>query len=233
MRLVSWTTFLAVLSLCAGTSGASELPFYASVGLSWTQTDGLANTDVPNITIFSAGPPDVLSRFPEELPLNGQAFDDDDSGWAVALGYRITDYLGVELGYEDLGSFQGVASIIGAAAILPSPATIDASGLSLAARFNYYLSERIYATWRLALIRAEFEAGGSTFVAVFPQPIPEPPLSFFDIPFSDPANETGYGFGFGVGWAFNRHFEAELAYSRQDLRVLEFDSIGLRFIARL
>ena len=214
-------------------SRAAEMPFYGSIGVSLSQTDGLAETDVPSATFIVGDPLDIVSFFPDELPLNGQPFDDDDSGWSAALGYQFTNYFAVELGYEDLGSFQGIAPIIGSFGALPSPATIDASGISLAAKFRVPLTERLRATWHVGLVRAEFDAGGSAAVAFFPGPIPGPPPDVMAIPFSDPDDETGYGFGFGLSWAFNRHFEAELAYSRQNLQVLDFDTFGLRLVGRL
>ena len=232
MRLSVLTGLLICLAGAAGETRAAELPFYASVGVSLSQTNGLAETDVPPPTFF-IGDPGEFPQFPDELPLAGLPFDDDDSGFSAALGYQFTKFFAVELGYQDLGSFQARAPIVSAFGALPVPATLDASGLSLGAQFGFPLTERLRATWHLKIVRAEFEATGDAVIGFLPGPIPGPPPSVAVVPYADPDDETGYGFGFGVSWAFNEHFEAELAYSRQDLQVLEFDSFGLRLIGRL
>lgn len=211
----------------AGAALAGEPSFYASVGVSLSQTNGLAETDsTPPLSSVGEFP-----EFPDELPLNGSAFDDDDTGWAAALGYRFTDYFAMEVGFEELGTFQAKAQLTGTPEAVALPLTIDASGFSLAAQFGYPLSERLRATWHLGVVRAGFDAEGEAVIAILgPGPSFE---GFVVVPYVDPDDETGYRFGFGVSWAFNQHFEAELAYSHQDLQVLDFDSFALRLIGRL
>ena len=230
MRLSLLTGLL--ISIAAGAPHAAELPFYASVGVSLSQTNGLAETDAPALSFF-VGNPGASPRFPTEVPLNGLAFDDDDTGWSAAIGYQFTEFFAVELGYQDLGAFQARAPVLNTGRTLPIPVAIDVSGVSLGSKFGFPLTERLWATWHLNVIRAGFEASGETAIGFFPGPIPGPPPDVAFVPYADPDDETGYGFGFGVSWAFNKHFEAELAYSRQDLQVLEFDSFGLRLIGRL
>ena len=231
---------LAILLLGYSTTYAAELPFYATAGVLLSQTNGVAATDVPSFGVF-IGNPGELPPLPEELPLNGQPFDDDDSGFSASIGYQFSDWFALELGYQDLGSFSSNFPSLSTIGSVPDPAMLDVSGTSLKAQFQYPLSDHLSATWHLALTRADFEAQGSAVVGFFVGPFPPPPVppvppvppNFVEIPYSNPDDETGIGFGFGLSWAFNEHFEAELAYSRQDLQVLEFDSMGLRLIARL
>ena len=109
------------------------------------------------------------------------------------------------------------------------------SGGFLKAQFQYPLGSRFAATWHAGVMRAEFEADGSLAVIPLPLPLPRPvPLPDpLRVPFADPGRETGYFFGFGALWRAHRHLDVELSYSRKDLEVLEFDSVGVRLIGRL
>ena len=208
MRLSLLIGLLIALTAPAAASRAAELPFYASVGVSLSETNSVAETDVPPLS-FIVGDPTQLPQFPDELPVNGLAFDDDDTGITAALGYQFVDFFALELGYQDLGSFQARAPIFNAFGSLPIPATIDASAVSLGAQFGFPLTERLRATWHLNVIRADFEAGGEAVIGFLVGPVPGPPGNIIVIPYADPDDETGYGFGFGLSWAFNKHFEAE------------------------
>lgn len=236
---------LLVACLLARTSQAEGLPVYLAVGGSFAQADTTVDTD------------NRLQPFPpSEISLNGLPFDDDSSGWSIDVGYQITDFLAVEIGYDDLGKFDGKAPVtagtplfapvpgagfyvppaffIGVAPVIPDPLqrTLDVRSFNLAARFGVDLTKRVRATWHLGLARAEFDARGSTVFLLPPETISEP-FTELSVPFADPGEETGYLFGFGIGFDLSRQFDAELTYSRQDLRVLEFDTIELRFIGRL
>jgi opacity protein-like surface antigen len=221
--------FSLIDNALADTTRAGDLPFYAAVSVSLSQTNGIAETDVPELSYLAGDP----TQLPDQWPLNGTTFDDNNTAWAAAIGYQFTNYFAVELGYEELGTFQATARLISTPQTLPAPVTLDAGGLSLAAQFGYPLSERLRATWRLSVVRAQFDVEGDVTLGILVGPFPGPTSYVVVLPYADPEDETGYGLGFGLSWAFNKHFEVELAYNRQDLRVLDFDSVGLRFIGRL
>lgn len=225
---------------------AEGFPVYVAVGGSVTQTEGFADTDNR-----------VQGASPSELPLGGLPFDDESSGWSVDVGYRFADFFAVEIGYRKVGSFETPPPVFGFSAAppaIPSPpgpgfigplpvtgvfravalppaAEIEADSFNIATRFGVPLSDRFRALWHLGLARSEFEAGGSTSFLSYEADTGS--FTSVSVPYRDPDDETGYFFGFGIGWRLNDHFDTELSYSRQDLRVLEFDSIVLRFVGRL
>ena len=118
----------------------------------------------------------------------------------------------------------------------PVPA-VESTALFLSAQFQYPLTDRLRATWHVGIADAKFEADGSIALGFAVLPIgPLPPFlqrEPVDVPFSDPDDELGYFFGFGMSWRFNPHLDIEVRYSRQDLEVLEFDTFGIRLIGRL
>jgi hypothetical protein len=235
---------LLIPVLMQSPANGEALPVYAAVGGSLNWTDGTAETE-------SRSQPFP----PSEVFLNGLPFDDESSGWSIDVGYRFTEFFAVELGYDDLGRFSGETPVAATAPLFtPAPTDLfyvppapfigvvvagppppqpelEARAFNLAARFGIDITERFRAIWHLGLARAEFEAGGSTTFLVAPATISEP-FEEVSVPFANPGNETGYFFGFGIGWKLGDHFDAELSYSRRDLEVLKFDSIGLRLVVR-
>ena len=224
MRPLKVTSVLFALLVVSNASLAREWPFYAGIGFQYAASNSTANTD--------AAPPSSFP--PESISLDGLPFDDDDSGWNAAIGYQFVDFFAVELGYEDLGAFDSSANfaVLGGGEI--ETPSLSVKGATLKAQFQYPFTERFRATWHLGIMRAEFEAGGAlTFPSVPFPPFPVPPIEAVTVPYADPGRETGYFFGFGGSWRFHPHFEVELAYSRKNLEVLEFDTIGLRLLGRI
>lgn len=198
---------------------------YASIGYQYSSTDGTVKADQGQPSSFP----------PESVSLNGAPFEDDDNGWSAAIGYQFLKFFAVEVGYEDLGRFGSTVGTTSIQRVDRPFLEVDATFLK--AQFQYPLGKRFAATWHVGVARSEFKADGMLALNVgiplpiFPRPAPLPEPIY--IPFADPGRETGYFFGFGASWRAHRHLDVELSYSRKDLEVLEFDTVGLRVIGRL
>lgn len=252
-RSISMTLRVLVffMSLVAGTSGMAErLPVYASIGGLYSESDTTLSTDRPA--------PGSIEH--SEIPLDGLPIDDDDTGWSASLGYQITSWFALEIGYMDLGTVEpeGFPFLLGrepigiASPIPPGPA-LESTAFTLAGQFQYPLTQRLHATWHLGIADAEFEAKGARLAPVLTPAPPffgiDPGTPFFPggpgvpggpifvdadaVPYADPDGEIGYFFGFGLSWELSPHFDIEASYSRRDLDVLEYDSFGVRLIGRL
>lgn len=91
---------------------------------------------------------------------NAKVYGQNRNAWEAALGYRMTDYLDVQLGYSDLGKVRTRLSgntldigdyLNGANLVHPR----SADGLTLALRGRYYLHDDFYLYGRVGVIRAD------------------------------------------------------------------------------
>jgi opacity protein-like surface antigen len=167
---------------------------------------------------------------PTSLSLNGVPFDDSDMAWGALVGYQFPKYVAIEGGYTNLGTFRSEQLFnffLGAPGSTPS---LESKEFSVRSRVRFPLTEKWSATWHLGLSVSSFEAGGSLPLTT----VPFPPLgSPTQIPFSDPKNEIGYLWGFGVNWGFSKRVSLDLNYSRHDVQVLDVDTFNLGFIFSL
>jgi opacity protein-like surface antigen len=159
----------------------------------------------------------------ESLPIDGLPFDDDDGAFGAHLGYDINRYVGIELGYTDLGQF-----VSGRLASASEPPQIDIESFSLLARLHYPLTDTISATWHLGFTESSFDVEGTVrFGGLFPNP------QVREVPFTPVDDETGYRWGFGADWRFTPHVSVGLEFSRYDVKVLELDAYGVRLTGHL
>jgi hypothetical protein len=99
-------------------SAAAERGFYVGATASRVEQDLEWSGGLLPIAVFVPGPPvsgiiprplppifvgNPISAVPVILQPDRVEVDDVDAGWSVALGYRINEYLAVELAYMDFG----------------------------------------------------------------------------------------------------------------------------------
>lgn len=91
---------------------------------------------------------------------NAKVYGQDRNAWDAALGYRMTNYLDLQLGYSDLGKVKtrlsgnalDIENYLNSANLV-HPRSAD--GLTLALRGRYYLNDDFYLYGRVGLIRAD------------------------------------------------------------------------------
>ncbi|MCI0441474.1 MAG: porin family protein [Chloroflexi bacterium] len=191
--------------------------FYVGVSIGYSQVDGLAHSDGDLEFSFPQPPalPEIVAA-----GINDVAFADSDSPRAVFIGYRINQYIGVQLGTVELGAFSSdqTARSFGSA-------TVEIDEYALSAKVQYPLTRRLSANWQLGLTRSDFDVDGDAEV-VFG--LPGGGGFFVDrTPFSAPNSETGYLWGFGFGWKLTPRVSVDLNYTRHDTQVLEVDTLDL------
>ncbi len=153
------------------------------------------------------------STFEETFPGRRIAiFDDEADAAGVEVGYRFNDYIGLQAGYHDLGTFQGVGPFcasddevcLGRAALYaPIPWEAEVLGWSLAAVPSWPFTGRLSAYGKVGLLDWESDLSSA--------PVPEVPAEFRS--FSD----TDLLTALGVRYRFGERFGALLEYQRIDL----------------
>ena len=130
------------------------------------------------------------------------ALDDDDTGYAVNLGYRWAVApnvsIGIEGGYADLGEFSAKAP-------LASTTTVSIDGWNVGATGHFNLDENWYLAGRLGLFRASSEVDNRYFRT------------------DDTSNQWYAGVGFG--YDFSNRFSVGLNYDyyKADLHSAKFN----------
>ena len=222
--------------------------FYIGASIGVSTVDDIVSAD-----LTSSSQPGEL---PEEISLNGSAFDTSEPAYGIALGWRAKNWLAIELGYTDLGESKqtmrgpifgtltpalnpaelppGPIDFIGAIAV---PVNLDGPALGieewyLAARFSASLISDLSANWSIGITHNQFDAGGQLTIneIVTLDPLV---LNSTSIPYASPDNEIGYKFGFGFAWKFNDRFSADIGYQRRDTQVADIESIDLQLILSL
>ncbi len=235
--LLPFTVILAVLQASfTETVGAAD-GFYVSGGLGYASIDGAGSIDRQSAQLR----PTSVSFSSESLPINDTDFD-----WFALAGYRFNQYVGIEAGYFDLGSYRAESNI---QVRPPDLAELDIEQLYIGARFRVPVYEKLSATWSIGVSRAMFSARGALPVdgvsligpSIEPLPLPpatppEPPprvIAIQPIPFSDPGDETGFVFGFGLEYALTRKMSLGLDYRRHDVQVHKVETFDLSVLLNL
>lgn len=227
---------------------ASAETFYISGSIGVSMVDDIASAD-----LTSSSQPGEL---PEEISLNGSAFDSDEPAYGISVGWRAKDWLAVELGYTDLGESTQIVRTpffgttvpapdlieippvgIGFPNVIAAPLNIEGPTLgieewSLAAKFSKSLVSGWSANWSVGITHVQFDAEGQFTIneIVTLDPLV---LNSTSIPYASPDNEVGYKFGFGFAWSFNDRFSADIGYQRHDTQVVDVESVTLQLILSL
>jgi hypothetical protein len=210
--------FSGLLSIAATAAESAPSHFYAGVAVGQSSVDGAA--EVPARVQVSP-----IFMLPPDIPIAGMPFDDEQTAWSAFVGYDTAQYLGVELGFWNHGTFDS--------ALLPLQPVprLRIREWYLGATFNYPLLERLTATASAGVSRAQFKALGSLRVLVLaPTPFPVlPPIGLVpaSLPVASPEDETGGHWRIGLNWRFTNSWEAGLSYGRRDLQVLQVKSLAL------
>lgn len=150
------------------------------------------------------------------------AFDDESDAAGVEVGYRFNDYIGLQAGYHDLGTFQGTAPfcpnndqacIAHLALFAPLPFEAQVLGWSLAAVPSWPFTDRLSAYGKVGLLDWETEM---ELIPVFHVIIAE-----FDT-FSD----TDLVTALGLRYRFRKNLGALIEYQRLDLD-LDSTTVGV------
>ena len=121
--------------------------------------------------------------------IDGNRFKSDSSAYRIYGGYGFTKYLGVEIGYLDLGTFRETIDVGG----MSVPVSASASGYTLAAIGTLPLSDRFSLIARLGYY---FHDGESSAAGVSE---------------GSPSEESPF-IGIGLGYDISEVLEFNLAY---------------------
>ena len=221
MRSVLALACLSLLSLAH-----ADERFYVGARSGVSQYGGTADTSAP--TAFSFPPP-------TEISIAGLPFKSDETAWGVYGGWRVKEWLAVEVGFNDLGNTgRRTFAVIspGLAGITTSGVAVDVEELYLGTRFTIPLSQRWNANWLAAITRATFDAEGSLPLIIGVPFFGTPsPVVAQRIPYASPDDETGFVWGFGFGWEFADRWGLDLGYRQHDAQVFDVDSfsVGVSF----
>lgn len=219
MRNAARSLALIAVLLSGEVLAADGGPYFGlTLGLSTTH--GQAETDRAS----SAG------REVDSVPIDGFPFDSEETTWEALAGWRVLPWLGVELGYRDLGNFGADIRFFQMTPDGPRipRLSLDIEEYSLAARFSVPLARRVDANWLAGVSRVEFSAEGGlpTF-----DPFGIRPSS--TVPFATPDSEYGYVWGFGFTWKPLERVGLDIGYRRHDVRVLDIDSYSVSVLYSL
>jgi hypothetical protein len=215
------TPSLVVLSIStailAARAESAPSGFHAGIAVGRSSFDGTAK--VPPRILLS--PP---SNFPTDVAISGLPFKGDNTAWSAFVGYTANQYLGVELGYWDHGSFD--LDLTGT-----QSASVRAKELYFGATLHYPLVSRLSVSASAGISRAKFDADGTlTVLVLIPGSGPfGPPIGFgpATLPIASPEDETGGYWRAGLDWRFSDSLEAGLSYGKRDVQVFQIKSTAL------
>ena len=214
MRFAIVTVFILGF---AATSQANER-FYIGARLGMSQYDGAAD----------ASPTSGVRAAPSsEISINGLPFESDETAWGMYGGWKIKDWLAVELGYNDLGNTgrETLVSFGGLAAFTTRGVAVDVEELYLASRFSLSLAAKWNANWTVGLTQTAFDTEGTLpFLFI---PFPGSPISGQPISYASPDDETGFIWGFGFGWTISDRWGLDIGYRQHDTQVFDVDTFAV------
>lgn len=177
---LSLAALLAAISLGAV---AADQGFYTYASAGWTQSDRKAETDR---AIAGAG----ASVFTSTA-------DDEDTGYKVVGGYRVSTHLSVEAGYVNLGKYkyQGVATV----PVATRGGYVKADGWTLGVVGSLPVTEKIAIFGKLGLVNYDlkYHCGGTGFVCHRE---------------NSSKNDTTLFYGAGADWSFTKDWFARAEY---------------------
>lgn len=223
----AWALF-ATLFLMPSFAAAAESGFFIGASIGYGSVNAIADTSQGvEFGALSFGPlpvPEIIAAGVDNV-----AFEGDEMIWSGQIGYRLSRNVEFEFAFSEFGSF-GSSQATG---FPSSAAKLDISEFSIGARLRYPFNERFGANWYLGISRASFEASGSASVIVSFGGIPPTGLITVSEPYSDPDDETGYVWGFGVDFRLSERVRLDLNYKRHETQVLPIESLNFGVIFSL
>ena len=148
---------LSLVALVALGAGASS---QAADELAWYAGAGIGRADVKRTSSW-ATQTDAALRINNGLT-SSTLIDSHDTAWKLFGGYQFNQFVAVEVGYNDLGSFKGVTTVTAPAA---STATgkWDASAISVAAVGTYPIVDRFGLLFKGGLAVTRLKASVAQF----------------------------------------------------------------------
>lgn len=229
-RTTGFLTLCCVVTFTASGASGAEGHFYGGVSIGRSSVDGRAQA-ASNI-FFAPTPPTSIS-------INSLPFDDSDTAWSGFVGYSATQYVGIELGYWDHGTFR--SRLLG-----PDKISLGIKEWSFGATVRYPLTSRLALTGGAGVSRAQFDVDGSITVFTLGSPtipslpvFPLPPTGIFppgvifvpgapqQLALTSPKDETGGYWKVGLNWRFSDAIEAGLSCGKRDLQVERVESLAL------
>jgi hypothetical protein len=214
------TALIALWGLGAlATAGAeaADHRFYAGVAIGQASVDGPART---GSSIILAPP----FQSPGSVPIEGLGFDDKTTSWSAFMGYHATQYVGLEIGYWDHGTFD--SKFTG-----PDPGTLSIKEEYFGATLRYPFGRRFALTGSAGISRAQFDVKGSIDLLVIGPPVFPPvvplPGPIQNLPLATPDDETGGYWNVGLNWRVTDAIEAGVSYGKRDLQVQQVKSLAL------
>ncbi len=138
--------------------------------------------------------------------LGNNRLSGSDQSWTLGAGYAVTDYVAVELTWQDLGRFDaetGCPPELFCIAV-PLKTKADATALGLAVAGRYPLGEKLAVTGTLGLSRWDIDYDGIASA------------------FND--KDTDWAYGVGLAWSPTPKLSVDGRFTRLDL---DFDSVGI------
>jgi len=238
----SQSGLIIAILLVASPAIADTFYFGGTIGVSMFD-------DTADAALTSSSGPGVL---PDEISIDGQLFDSNETTSGVFIGWNANDWLAIEFGYTDLGKTDQSLSVgfltavpltippglpistfsFSAISAFPTNFNANAAALgveewSISAKFSKSLISDLSANWSVGITQAQFDADGQL---TFSEIITFVPLVISPVtrPYASPGSETGFIFGFGFAWDFNDRFSVDVGYRKHDTRVFDVDTVTLR-----
>ncbi|MGI9204734.1 MAG: outer membrane beta-barrel protein [Woeseiaceae bacterium] len=206
---------IPVLLLCFSLPAQAAGQYYFGARLGMSQYDGVADA---SRTAF------VGSAVPNEISIDGLPFESDETAWGLYGGWRIKNWIALEIGFNDLGNtgLETFATFNGLSAFTTNSVSVDVEEIYLAARFTRSLSERWNANWTLGVSQAAFDTTGAVPLIVIP--LFMPPSQRQPVPYATPDDEIGFIWGFGFGWEISNQWGLDIGYRQHDTQVFDVDT---------
>jgi len=208
--------FVAVFS---ATTRADNSQWYigGSIGTAWaTGLDDLTADDVAQAVEVTGLPSDITPAIISTSSSSASFDDFDDLDWKLYAGYKFNDYIGLEVLYAQLGSFEREARLSGAVGLF-SPASlkedteVDGYGVSLVGAYPFTPEFSVFA--KAGVFSWETDTSGDlgiqtgTICAIFIcAPIAREKSYSIDDSGTDPMYGLGAVFS-GGGWGLRIEWE--------------------------
>ncbi|HLB30091.1 MAG TPA: outer membrane beta-barrel protein, partial [Gammaproteobacteria bacterium] len=215
-------------------------------------------TGSPNVIDPGAIPPAFAGAIPYSVaqfsPVIKTSLDDEDFGWKLYGGYHLNPYLGVEIGYSDLGAVSTYSDYSYSNNIpsrpplnVPGTITIDritnatekVTGFFFAGSGRYPLTEKVTLSGKLgayawtSLLEVNLSIHGELTYATMPV---LPTNSPVDLQFSSSLEDDGISllFGLGAEYTLNERITVRGEWERfNDIRIggnwVDMFSLGLSY----